>query len=309
MRRITRQRRLRRYLTYLAIRGFLGFLRFLPLVLARGYGRMLGRLVFALVGRERRRALAHLEIAFPEKDVAERGRIARAAFSSLGAAAAEVAHIDALRGRFATLVDYDDESRRVMEGALANGRGVLVVAGHLGNWELLGFYLAWCGYPVRTLARGLSDPRLSRFVRNYRESRGVHTILRHEEGAPKAMLRAFRDGAILGFFLDQDTDVAGVFVPFFGRLAYTPAGAAAMALRTCAAVVVATMQRLPTGRFVLRIEPYALRESGDRDADVVRVTAELTARLEAAIRRSPEQWVWMHERWKRRPSLGGSGSA
>ena len=298
---LTRRRRFRRYLTYLAIRGFLGFLRVWPLTVSRAIGRTLGWLAWTLVRRERARALRHVGWAFPERSEAERLAIAAGAFRSLGDSVAELAQIDRLRRRFATFVEYDEPSRRAMEAALARGRGVLVVAGHLGNWELLGFYLAWCGYPVRTLARALSDPRLSAFVRAYRESRGVHTILRHEDGAPKAMLRAFREGAILGFFLDQDTDVAGVFVPFFGRPAWTPAGAAAMALRTGASVVVATLQRRPDGRHRLTIEPCDVADTGAREADIRRVTGELTAKLEAAIRREPAQWVWMHQRWKRQP--------
>src|SRR5207237_6854053 len=138
-------------------------------------------------------------------------RTVRACFANLGRCAAEVALVDRIRRRFAEHVDFDDADRRVLDEALARGRGAIIVAGHIGNWELMGFYLAWRGYPVRTLARGLSDPRLSAFVRRYRESRGVHTILRGEPGAPRGMLQAFREGAILGFFLDQDTDVPGVF--------------------------------------------------------------------------------------------------
>lgn len=288
------------------MRAFVGWLRLLPLPLARAFARGLARLVHALVHSERRRTREHVALAFPDWPTHERHGLARAAFAQLGDAAAEIAHVDRLRTRFDEVVRFDEASRAVMEGALAEGRGVIVVAGHIGNWELMGFYLAFRGYPVWTLARAQADPRLDAWVRQFRESRGVRTILRHESGAAKAMLRAFRDGAILGFFLDQDTDVAGVFVPFFGRLAWTPSGAAVMALRTGAAIVVATMQREPDRTHVLRVERVRY-EAGDDGAQVARddavesLTAELTARIEAAIRRAPEQWVWMHKRWKRRP--------
>ena len=300
-RKISAFRRARRFATYLFIRVFVAGLHAAPLGFARWFARRVALAVHALVARERRRALEHVALAFPDLDVNTRARIVREAFAQLGDAAAEIAHVDALRKRFDEVVRFDAASRSAIEGALAEGRGVIVVAGHIGNWELLGFYLASRGYPVWTLARAQADPRLDGWVRRFRESRGVHTILRHEAGAAKAMLRAFRDGAILGFFLDQDTDVAGVFVPFFGRDAWTPSGAAVMALRTGAAVVVATMHREADHRHALRIERAHYDASGPRDDAVLRFTAELTARLESAIRREPAQWVWMHQRWKRRP--------
>lgn len=296
---LTWRRRFRRYVTYLAIRAFLGFLWALPLRVSRGIGRTLGWLAWTLVRRERARALAHVAAAFPDRAPAEQRHIARGAFLALGDSVAELAHVDRLRRRFDTYVDCDPQSRAALEAALSKGRGVLIIAGHIGNWELLALYLAWCGCPLRTLARAASDPRLSAFVRRFRESRGVQCILRHEDGAPKAMLRAFRDNAALGFLIDQDTDVAGVHVPFFGRPAWTPSGAAALALRTGAAVLVVTMQRLRDGRHAASFEPYEVHATGERDADLLRITAELTAMLEAAIRREPSQWVWMHQRWKR----------
>jgi len=275
--------------------------RLWPLRVARALGAALGVLVHALGGGERQRAREQLARAMPELDARAVRRTVRACFANLGRCAAEVALVDRIRRRFAEHVDFGDADRRVLDEALARGRGVIIVAGHVGNWELMGFYLAWCGYPVRTLARSLADPRLNAFVRDYRESRGVSTILRGEEGASRAMLRAFREGAVLGFFLDQDTDVPGVFVPFFGRPAWTPSGAAVLALRCGAAVVVATFSRAPRGRHRLRVEPYEVAATGDMEADVRRITADLTACLECAIRRRPAEWVWMHRRWKRQP--------
>jgi KDO2-lipid IV(A) lauroyltransferase len=298
---LSRWRRFRRFVTYIAIRCTLFALRLPPLALARGIGAALGLFAYAAVGGERRRALEHLARAMPDLGPEERRRTVRRCFVHLGRSAAEIAQIDRIRRRFDRVVDFPEESRRVLEGALAKGKGVLVVAGHIGNWELMGFYLAWRGYPVRTLARGLADPRLSDFVRRYRESRGVFTILRGETAASRAILQAFRQGAILGFFLDQDTDVPGTFVPFFGRPAWTPIGAGVFAVRTGAEVVVATMVRADGGRHRLTVEPFHFEASDDRDADAVRITQGLTAELEAAIRRTPPQWVWMHRRWKRQP--------
>jgi KDO2-lipid IV(A) lauroyltransferase len=300
---LTRWRRFRRFVTYLAIRALLLMLRWPPLGVARGLGALLGRLAHAMVPGERRRAREQASAALPELSREEVRTLVRRSFVHLGRSAAEIAQIDRIRRRFDRLAHFPDEDRRVLEEALARGRGVVVVAGHIGNWELMGFYLAWRGYPVHTLARGLADPRLSAFVRRYRETRGVHSILRGEEGASRAMLRVFRAGGILGFFLDQDTDVEGRFVPFFGRPAWTPAGAAVLALRTEAPVVVAAMTRQADGTHLLRVEPFETGALGDLEVDVLRITADLTRMLEAAIRQTPEQWVWMHRRWQRQPSL------
>lgn len=299
---ISRWRRFRRYVTYLLIRTVLVCWRVLPLPVARGAGALLGALVHALAGTERRRARLHMAHALPELDPRERRRLVRRCFRHLGVCAAEVALVDRIRRRFDRMVELPGEDRRILEATLAEGQGALIVSGHIGNWELLGFYLAWSGYPVRTLARALKDPRLDRFVRRYRESRGVRTILRGEPRAARAMLQAFRDGAMLGFFLDQDTDVAGVFAPFFGRPAWTPQGAAVLALRMQAPVLVVTMSRIGAGRHRVRIQRYDPRPSPDRDVDVVRITADLNALLEERIRAAPAQWVWMHQRWRRQPA-------
>lgn len=294
-------RRIRRFATYLLIRAFLAWLALLWFGAARAWARSVAWLVWCVVRRERERTIEHVRAAFPEWSPDEVERVARESLLQLGEAAAEIAHIDRLRRRLDETVECSAEDRAWIEAALAAKRGVLVVAGHIGNWELLGVYLAARGYPVRTLARGQSDPRLSEYVRRFRGSRGVHTILRHDPGAARAMLRVFREGAILGFFLDQDTDVPGVFVPFFGRPAWTPSGAATLALRTGCAVCVAVMHRVGRLRHRLRILPIDFDAGGERERDVARLTATLTRHLEDAIRQAPEQWVWIHQRWRRRP--------
>jgi KDO2-lipid IV(A) lauroyltransferase len=294
-------KRLKRFLRYLLIRGVLLLLQPLPLGVARALGARLGALAYTLAGGERRKALKSLAVAFPEKSDAERQAVAREAFRHLGAAALEVACTGALDRGLERLVAWPEEDRRVLETALARGRGVVFVSGHVGNWELLARRVARAGYPSQSIAKETTDPRLTELVGRFRERGGVRSIWRGQEGAARAMLRALRSGEILGILIDQDTRVQSLFVPFFGQLAATPRAAADLAIRTGAAVVTGFCHRVEGG-YHLSMEEVPVPQTDDREAAALELTAALSARIEAAIRRTPEQWVWMHQRWKTRPS-------
>jgi KDO2-lipid IV(A) lauroyltransferase len=293
-------KRLKRFLRYVLIRGVLLLLRFLPLGAARTLGASLGGWAFVLARGERRKALKSLARAFPEQSDAQRQALARASFRHLAAAALEVACARALDRELERLVAWPPEDRRVLETALARGQGVVFVSGHVGNWELLARRVARSGYPSQSIAKETSDPRLTALVQDFRARGGVRSIWRGQEGAARAMLRALRGGEILGILIDQDTKVQSVFVPFFGELAATPRAAADLALRTGAAVVVGFCQREGRG-YRLSMEEVPVPPAQEREAAVHALTAALSERIEAAIRRTPEQWVWMHQRWKTRP--------
>jgi Kdo2-lipid IVA lauroyltransferase/acyltransferase len=293
-------KRLKRFLRYLLIRAVLSLVSRLPLGLARWLGAGFGRLGFAVAGGERRKALKSLARAFPEKSDTERQALARACFRHLGMAAFEMGAIAAVDRRLEEWVRWPEEDRRVLEAALARGRGVVFVSGHVGNWELLARRVARAGFPSQSIAKETNEPRLTALVGRFRARGGVRSIWRGQEGAARAMLRALKSGEILGLLIDQDTRVQSLFVPFFGHLAATPRAAADLALRTGAAVVVGFCQREGEG-YRLWMEEVPFQPGADREADALALTASLSERIEAAIRRAPEQWVWMHQRWKTRP--------
>jgi KDO2-lipid IV(A) lauroyltransferase len=201
-------------------------------------------------------------------------------------------------------VAWPEADRRVLDAALARKRGVVFVSGHVGNWELLARRVSLAGYPAQTIAKETTDPRLTALVERFRASGKLKSLWRGQDGAAKAMLRALRAGEILGMLIDQDTKVQSVFVPFFGAPAATPRAAADLALRTGAAVVMGFCQRQTTGRYALSMKELAVPSSGDREADALALTAAMTADIESAVRRAPEQWVWMHRRWKTQPQGG-----
>jgi KDO2-lipid IV(A) lauroyltransferase len=294
-------KRLKRFLRYLLVRAALALVHRMPLGVARWLGVRFGTLAFRVAGGERRKALQSLARAFPEKSEAERLELTRACFRHLGIALFEAGCSAALDRELKQLVAWPEADRRVLEAALARGKGVVFVSGHLGNWELLARRVACEGFPCQSIAKETSDPRLTVLVERFRAQGQVRSIWRGQEGAARHMLRALKNGEILGLLIDQDTKVQSFFVPFFGELAATPRAAADLAIRTGAAVVVGFCQRGEAG-YRLTMEEVPLPSEQDREAAALELTAALSQRIEAAIRRAPEQWVWMHQRWKTRPA-------
>lgn len=293
-------KRLKRALRYALLRFLLPVFSRLPLAAAGRLGEWVGGLAFALARGERDKALRSLGQAFPAKSAEERAALARACFRHLGRCALELACIRQIDREMDSWVEWPEPDRRALESALARRRGVVFVSGHLGNWELLARRVARAGHPCQTIARETSDKRLTALVERFRAEAGLKSIWRGQPGAAKQMLRALKAGEILGLLIDQDTRVQSLFVPFFGREAATPRAAADLALRTGAAVVLGFCQRLPTGRYLLSMREVAL-PAGKQEEAAQALTATLTAGIEEAIRRAPEQWVWMHQRWKTRP--------
>lgn len=286
---------------YVAVRAVGGALRRLPLDRVPLLAPALGWLVWILSPAHRRRADENLRAALPELGASERRRLIRRNFVHLARNAFEVLRWD--RGRGPSRVpEMSEEHRQLFADAVAEGKGVLLASGHIGNWELIPPVVARAGFPLFVVAKPTYDPRLTRWIHSLRSRGGVEVIWRGDSRAVRSLLGIFRKGAILGLLLDQDTDVHGVFVPFFGRPACTPSAAASLALRADATVLVCWMQRVGR-RSVFHAERVEAPTEGTREERIVAITAAVTARLEQAIRERPEQWVWMHRRWKRKPRV------
>ncbi|HET7824810.1 MAG TPA: lipid A biosynthesis acyltransferase [Anaeromyxobacter sp.] len=275
-----------------------------PLRLALAIGTLAASIGWRTARKTRAQMLAQLAIAFPEKPEAEREAIARASLRHLAWLAAEVATLGAWRGRLASYVSFAPGAEERFRALAARGKGLVFVTGHVGNWELLAQRIA-ADHPSYVIARAGNDSRITEIVGKVRAEGNVETLWREDPSTARALIRCFKQGRPLGILIDQDTNVQGVFVPFFGRPAHTPRGAADLALRFGAPVAAGWARRRgpePGAGHVLDFVdvPYD-PEPRDREAEVVRLTAACTAALEAAIRRNPVEWVWMHERWKTRP--------
>jgi KDO2-lipid IV(A) lauroyltransferase len=292
-------KRFKRSVRYSLLRGVLFFVSRLPLRLAQRMGDVLGVLVFHLVPKERAKALLSLSRAFPEKTETERLALARACFRHLGRCALEAAVAQRLSAaEFDALVEVPADVREMLLRAHARGKGVVAVTGHVGHWELLGWSFVRQGIPLHVIAQQNVDARLTQLAVDFREKGNVHTVVRGVPGAAVGMLRALRRGDALGLLVDQDTRVQSLCVPFFGTLASTPRAPADLTVRSGAATVAVFLQRGEDGRYHFSGEELDVVRSGDTEADVLALTRAYSSAIETAVRRAPEQWVWMHQRWK-----------
>lgn len=259
-------------------------------------GRAIGSLAWTLSHRDRRRALDHLALAYPELSEEERRRLARGCFRHLGMVLGECLHLFhrdcAFVGSVVEILGFEE-----VETVRGEGRPLVLFTGHCGNWELLGAAVNCRGVGMTVVARSLDEPEQQEMLAGLRARFGTPTIERGSEGAARQLLGTLRKGGALGMLIDQDSGkMDGVWVPFFGRPAFTPIGAAKIALKQKAAVVPVFIERLPDGRHRVRFQPPL-----DLPDDPEQATALMTAKIEEQVRRLPEQWVWMHRRWRRQP--------
>ncbi|MBI2105133.1 MAG: LPS export ABC transporter periplasmic protein LptC [Candidatus Omnitrophica bacterium] len=304
----------RRRLMYLGFQGLRGAAQWLPLGAAQGLGRGLGLAAYGLLGVQRRLALRHLEGAFgPALTPAQRRRVARGVFRNLGQNAMEwLALPRRSPERLQRLITADGVEH--LRAALAQGRGVIGITAHFGNWELIPFYFASLGFEGGVLARRLRYPEYESFLVEMRQARGVRTYARGSLRDVAALLRA---NQIVGMLPDQDVDsLEGIFVEFFGRAAYTPIGPAALSIMTGAPIIPCFLIReggprhlwWRGGRFHLVVEPPLTAPQGaDRPQAMAALTRAWSQVVESYIRRYPDHWVWMHRRWKTQPAEGVAG--
>jgi Kdo2-lipid IVA lauroyltransferase/acyltransferase len=280
---------------------FVHCLRVLPRRLARAVGAGIGALAFHGLERLRRVGVRNLKLAYPELPQEERDRILRMEYRNLGWLMAE----------FCLMWGYTAEgaSRFIRYEGLENylaarerGKGVLVLTGHLGAWELSSFYHSLMGMPMGMVIRRLDNPLVDEFVNRIRCRYGNRVI--HKDDFARGLIASMRAGETVGILMDTNmTPPQGVFVPFFDVEACTASGMARIALRTGAAVVPGFLLWEPSeAKYVLRFgAEIEVTNTGDAEKDAIANTAVFTAAIEAYIRRYPEQWLWMHRRWKTRP--------
>jgi KDO2-lipid IV(A) lauroyltransferase len=268
----------------------------LPVPVALALGRTLGTVAHAVLGRPRRFALAHMALAFPELDEAARRALVRETFRHAGQSYAELG----VYPKLARDLEYVRIEGDALDVALARGGGAIVITGHVGNWELLAATIARRGTPLTVVARRVRDAHFDALITRFRGDAGMSVLLRDDPRFLSQVRDALAQNRVVALLIDQDSRGGGVFVPFFGRPAHTPPGAAILALRTKAPVVSVFIHRRPGGGHTIVFDAIPI-EPGAGPGRVTALTAQFTAAIEAAIRRSPAEWVWWHERWRRQP--------
>jgi KDO2-lipid IV(A) lauroyltransferase len=280
---------------------FIHALRILPRRVARAAGVVIARIAHGSLGRLRRAGLRNLELAFPNMPLSERRHVLRLEYRNLGWLLAEFCQMSTYTPEFAArFIRYEGLEHYLAARRL--GKGVLVLTGHLGAWELSSFYHSLAGYPMGMVIRRLDNPLVDRMVNRIRCQHGNRVL--HKDDFARGLLAAMRAGETVGILMDTNmTPPQGLFVPFFGVPACTASGLARVALKTGAAVLPGfLLWEEAEQQYVLHFHPeLALASTGDSEADAAENTARFTAVLEDAIRQYPSQWLWMHRRWKTRP--------
>jgi Kdo2-lipid IVA lauroyltransferase/acyltransferase len=292
---------MRQRLEYAAAWPFIKILGILPRPLAHAFGISLGWIIYFAHVRLRKVGMRNLSLAFPEKTVAERARILRGEFTSLGRQLAEVCHFP----RY-TLSNVDDvvvyDGLENFEAAFARKKGVLFLTAHFGGWELSAFTHSLHGHWLHVVMRPMDNVYLDRMIRQYRTLHGNKTV--DKDDFVRGLLAAMKAGEVVGILMDTNmTPPQGMFVEFFGIPACTASGLARIALRTDAAVVPTfTIWDRALGKYRLRFDPAVeLIRTGDLEADIAANTQKFTKIIEEYVRKYPEQWLWVHRRWKTRP--------
>ncbi|MDA0802844.1 MAG: lysophospholipid acyltransferase family protein [Planctomycetota bacterium] len=291
---------------YAALRGAFALFHSFPVSANLRTARAVARAYMAISAKHRVRGRRHLRAAFPEATEAWVQQTNLAAFQHL----LQLFMVEAMQTprlinhsswhRHVSVNAQDGALRRALQ-LLAQGRPAIFITGHCGSWELLGFVLSLLGLPMVALARPLDNPYLNRWIMGVREARGLRILTKF--GASKEAVQILRSGGRVGFIADQDAGMDGVFVPFFGRLASAYKSIALLAMTQEVPIIVGGAFR-DAGGFHYRlevdevIEPEAWSHATD---PLYWLTARYTASLERMVRRHPDQYLWIHRRWKSRP--------
>jgi KDO2-lipid IV(A) lauroyltransferase len=292
----------REMLEFVAVWILVRALGMLPRRIARAVGAEIGEAAYAALGRLREVGRRNLWLAFPGWSEVTRERTLRGVYRNLGCLLAEFCLMSSYTAESASrFIRYEGLDNYLR--ARDKGKGVLVLTGHLGAWELSSFYHSLMGYPMGMVIRRLDNPLVDRFVNNIRCLHGNRVI--HKDDFARGLIGSMRAGETVGILMDTNmTPPQGVFVPFFGVEACTASGMARVAAKTGAAVVPGfLLWEKREQRYVLHFgKELPVVTTDDSEKDALTNTAAFTAVIEAYIRQYPDQWLWMHRRWKTRPA-------
>lgn len=288
-------------LEYLPLSLLAGFFRLLPRRIALKIGESLGVFIYYMSSRHRRITLDNLKIAYGnDKDDKELEEIAKSAFKNIGRVAAEFAKMTSYKKDFVKSI-IETSGLENLEKAVKERKGIILLGGHLGNWELLAFSLSLSGYPLNLIARPLDNPLVDNFVLKHRTAGGNKVIAK--KSALKDILQCLKNKERVGILLDQNVaQQEGIFVDFFGRIACTSFGLSLIALKIDVIILPIFLVYIGNGRYKQLIgNEVEIKRSGNFEEDLAYNTALFTKVIESYIKQYPEQWFWAHRRWKTQP--------
>jgi KDO2-lipid IV(A) lauroyltransferase len=270
----------------------------LPEAFAYRMGDILAGIWYRCAKKNRMRSEQNLKTAFPHWRPEERKRTAQAVFQHLSRSAIELFRFYGGKYELQNYIYFHNLDR--LRRALDMGKGVIVISAHLGNWELLACAASAMGFPMRVVANRIRNPQIDRLLNRSRAAAGVATIFRDESIV--RMLRLLRDKKVLAILMDQDSHYDGIFVNHFDKPTYAARGPAILTLASGAPIIPVFIAREADGHHSIYVEePVAVNASGDREQKIKHITQCCMDVVEHYIRQFPDQWVWMHQRWKTRP--------
>ena len=270
----------------------------LPQRAAENVGMAIGRFAWRVGAMRKGTVLDSIRSAFPDYSEEKVREIAEQCFTNIGGYFATMFRIRKISKRWME-ENVVIENQELLDSALEEGKGVINVTFHFGNWELMGARVARCGYPLDVIARGQKNPYFHRWVTKMRESSGMRMVPVTE--SPRKVGRSLRAGKIVTFLSDQDSHEHGVFVDFLGRQASTPKGPALYALKTGAPVILSLMLPLDNRRWKIKFERLEHPSTDNSEEFIYEFTKKYTDRLAEEVRNDPSHWFWPHRRWKTPP--------
>jgi len=291
--------RLRRKILYILLLLLDKIVLLVPFRLNIELGKFAGFLAYLFLPRYTGVAKENLKLAFKgEKTSAQINKITLDLFKNIGMNAAEVLNMPKIKKNLDKNI-YGVGFEKI-DAALANGKGIIMLSAHIGNWELLPLYFVAKGYTTNVIARRVYYQKYDKWVELLRESTGANIIFRDE--SPKKILRALHNNEVLGILPDQDIDsVESIFVNFFGRPAHTPTAPVQIAVKMSSPMLPCFIIRENHRHKIIVEDPIDLQITGNKAEDVIKNTQAWSSLLESYIRKYPEQWMWVHRRWKTRP--------
>ncbi len=297
-------KRVKNWLIYVFVLFIVRLFRSVSRMTAIKIMRFLSGLAYRLANKEREKTIRHLTWAFgQEKTDEEIRRLSQQVFMNFAVAAVDAIRLPIIiRNGFDGLITV--EKMHLLHQALAKGKGVILLTGHFGNWELLGAWLAQQGIPLKVVGRTAYDPRLDKMIVETRNNAGYTNIPRGK--GTREIIRSLRQGYAIALLIDQDTKVEGVFVNFFNRPAHTATGPVILAKKFGSPILPVFIRlRRDLTYHAEFLPPVTLQDTGDEELDLIANVQKCSDVYEMMIRQYPNQWAWMHERWKKQPETAG----
>ncbi|MCK5186078.1 MAG: lysophospholipid acyltransferase family protein [Deltaproteobacteria bacterium] len=292
---------------YVGFSAFASIVRLLPLNISMLLGKSIANVFYLIDRKHRKIAYENLRNAYGEElsDFQKR-KIIRRCYQHLASVAIDFVKLPRKINRSNWKKHFEVEGLEFARNARKEGKGIIFVSGHIGNWEVLGCAMDFIFYPMHSIAKHMKNPFIDRSYKKLREYAGQKVIF--TRNASRAMLKALKNNEMLGVLVDQNSRKNSIFVDFFGQKAATTRGVATLSLKTGAPIIMLFSRRID-GRYRFKIsfsKPIQIENTGDLEKDILSLTQKYTTIIESRIREHPHEWLWMHRRWKTRPPIDSS---